>query len=355
MSAARLLAERLANQRLRGSTLRTPANVVSWFGALQAQDFAGARWAIGQRMPSATDAAVTRAFDDGTILRTHVMRPTWHFVAPADLRWLLALTAPRVHACNAPYYRRNELDARTLSRGRRVLERALEGGNFLTRSELAQRLARASITADGERLAYVMMHAELEAVICSGPRKGRQFTYALVDERARQAKRLPAEEALATLTRRYFASHGPATIRDFAWWSGLTKAIAKTGLEMLGRDVESEDVDGVRYWRVRPARRAGEPVNDAHLLPNYDEFLIAYQDRQLSVDAARTRIVGTRGGDAYIHQLVVDGRLAGSWRPTTTRGRLDVSISTYQPATRTTTRAIASATKRYLAFVGRTS
>jgi len=351
VSASRLLAERLSNQRLLDSRLPTAASVVSWLGAVQAQDFAGARWAVGQRMTSATDADVARAFDNGEILRTHVMRPTWHFVTPADLRWLLALTAPRVHACSAPYYRRNELDARTFARARRVFERVLEGGVFLTRTELAAQLARARITADGERLAYVMMHAELDGLICSGPRKGKQFTYALLEERAPGAKTLPPDEALATLTRRYFSSHGPATARDFAWWSGLTVAQAKKGLEMIGRDAESEDVDGVRYWRMRDGRNSGGSARSAHLLPNYDEFLIAYKDRELSLGKTRFAEIGTRGRDVYVHHVMVNGKLAGSWRPELTRGRLDVSISTYQRASPPTARAIAKVRRRYEAFV----
>ena len=351
MSASRLLAERLVNQRLRGSTIQKPADIVSWFGAMQSQDFAGARWALGQRMTNATDAEVARAFDNGEILRTHVMRPTWHFVAPADIRWLLALTVPRVHACNAPYYRRNELDAQTLSRARRVVEGALEGGIFLTRTELAAELARARIIADGERLAYVMMHAELDAVICSGPRKGRQFTYALLDERAPRAKMLPHDEALATLTRRYFLSHAPATIRDFAWWSGLTMAMAKNGVDLLGRGAASEDFNGIRYWRIRDNPRGDGSCRGVLLLPNYDEFLIAYRDRELSLGQARLTDIGTRGRDTYVHHLLIDGRLAGSWRPELTRGRLNVAISTYQRTTPTTTRAIARVRQRYEAFV----
>ena len=351
MSASRLLAERLANQQLRNSTLKTPADVVSGLGAVQSQDFAGARWAVGQRMANATDADVARAFDNGEILRTHVMRPTWHFVTPADIRWLLVLTAPRVHACNAPYYRRNELDTQTLSRARRVLERALEGGIFLTRAELATQLARARITADGERLAYVMMHAELDAVICSGPRKGRQFTYALLDERAPHAKTLARDEALATLTRRYFMSHAPATIRDFAWWSGLTMAMAKNGVDLLGRGAASEDLNGIRYWRIRDNPRGDGSCRGVLLLPNYDELLIAYRDRELSLGKARLTDIGTRGRDTYVHHLLIDGRLAGSWRPKLTRDGLEISISTYQQPTAATTRAIAKAKRRYAGFI----
>lgn len=349
-TAAELLSSRLHNQQLATAKLRTAAGVVSWLGAVQAQDYPGARWAIGQRMRRATDADVERAFDAGEILRTHVLRPTWHLVAPADIRWLLALTAPRILAFSAPYYRRNELDTATLSRARRVLERTLAGGTFLTRTELANRLNRAGIAASGERLAFIMMNAELEALICSGPRRGKQSTYALLDERAPRAKSFPRDEALAMLARRYLKSHGPATIRDFAWWSGSTIADARRGVEMLGRDVTSDELDGVRYWSMRGGSRAGGSVSGVLLLPNYDEFLIAYQDRQLSVPASRASRLGHRGADAYIHHLLVDGRVTGSWRPAAGRQRQPIEVDTYAPLTLRARRAIADAARKYRAF-----
>lgn len=353
-TAPALLALRFNNQKLGTAKLKTAADVVSWFGAVQAQDYAGARWAVGQRMTKATDADVERAFDAGEILRTHVLRPTWHFVTPADIRWILELSAPRVHGFNAPYYRRNDLDAKTLARSRKVLERALGNGHFLTRTELAARLSRAKIQADSERLAYVMMHAELERVICSGPRRGRQFTYALVDERAPRARSLPHDEALEELTRRYFTSHGPATVRDFSWWSGLTMRDGRRGLEMLGKDVVTHEVDGLRYSSIGSARRRLAAVTGALLLPNYDEFLIAYKDRVLSVPHADASLLGTRGRDTYIYHLLIDARLAGSWRPGTALGSLGVAVAPYQPMNRwpiEARRALRDATTRYQEFV----
>ena len=179
-----LVRRRLANQNLAASSLRSPADVVAWFGAVQAQEYPAARWALGLRARELTDRLVAHAFDAGEILRTHAMRPTWHFVARDDIRWLQMLTGPRVQALNAYYARKNELDAKTVARSRAVIERALAGGHQRTRTELAAVLVKAGIRAEGQRLAYLMMSAELDQLICSGPRRGKQFTYALLEERA---------------------------------------------------------------------------------------------------------------------------------------------------------------------------
>src|SRR4029079_16769811 len=187
--AAWLTRKRLDNQGLSRVRFRSAPEVVRWFVAVQSQDFGGAKWGVGQRLSRATDATVGRAFDAGEILRTHVMRPTWHFVSPDDLRWLLALTAPRVHRLNGPNYRKFEMDARTITRSRDAMERALDTGGHLTRDELGAAIRRAKIPFDGVRLAHLVMHAELEAAICSGPRRGKQFTYALTEQRVPKGRR----------------------------------------------------------------------------------------------------------------------------------------------------------------------
>ena len=262
---------RLANQRLSRSSFRTPAEVVSWLGAMQSQDYAGAKWAIGLRA-NVTDDDVERACDEGAIIRTHILRQTWHFVARDDIRWLLALSGPRVNAVNAHYYRKMDLDERTFARSRTVIERALRDGQHLTRPELKAALARAGIQAEGPRLAFLIMRAELDAVVCSGPRRGGQLTYALLEERVPRAKSLDRDAALAELARRYFASHGPATLKDFVWWSGLTVRDARAGIDLAGTALTREQVDGLTYWSVDgPAPRAMQSPT-AFLLPNYDEY-----------------------------------------------------------------------------------
>src|SRR6185503_4235399 len=220
-------------------------DVVSWLGAVQAQVYGDAKWALGLRMRRSTDARIEAAFSEGSILRTHVMRPTWHFVAPADIRWMLALTAPRVRAAMASYSRKLELDATVLRRSQRAMVRALRGGRQLTRQELRSVLARAGVRADGvQRLAHIVMQAELDAVICSGARRGNQFTYALLDERVPMVRARSRDDSLAELARRYFTSHGPAQLHDFAWWSGLSVGDACAGLATVERELAREAIGG---------------------------------------------------------------------------------------------------------------
>ena len=314
MARTTLARRRLVTQRLLGAPFSKPEAAVEWLGAVQAQDYAGVKWALGQRVKEGvTDRAIESAIDDGAIVRTHVLRPTWHLVMPADLRWMLALSAPRIHAASASYYRKNELDGRTFARSEAVLGRALRCGQHLTRAELAKALASAGIASSGLRLGLLMMHAELEAVICSGPRRGKQFTYALVDERVPATRPWSRERSLSELTLRYFQSHGPARAQDFAGWSGLTLTDAKLGIELAGASLAKEVVDGKDYWSSPPERRASRGGVSVHLLPNYDEYLIAYKDG-VAVDAETVRKLDNRSGVLSHHVVVVQGRVIGSWR-----------------------------------------
>ena len=347
---ADLVRLRLANQHLATASLGSPAEVVAWFGAVQAQEYPAARWALGLRARGLTDQLVARAFDTGEILRTHAMRPTWHFVARADIRWLQMLTGPRVQSLNSYYARKNDLDAKTIARSRTVIERALAGTQHCTRTELAAALGRAGIRAEGQRLAYLMMSAELDQVICSGPRRGKQFTYALLEERAPKATLLPRDEALGELTRRYFTSHGPATLRDYVWWSGLTMGDAGRGVEIAGRALVQDTFGGLRYWSARSAPQFTRARASAYLLPIYDEYLIAYKDRGAVTDPASTgRSSATI--DGYAHWLIVDGRFVGTWRREETTAGVEVGLTPYRSLTAAERKAVAVAADRYSAFL----
>lgn len=220
-----ILTRRLFAQRIAGDPFERPEDMVRWLVGVQSQDYAGASWSVGQRVGGATDDAVAAAFDDGRILRTHVLRPTWHFVAPEDLRWMLALTGPRIAGAMASYNRKMELTRAVFARANRAIERALRDGRHLTRAELKTHLERARIGTSGlNRLAHIVMQAEIDGVVCSGPRVGNQFTYALLEERVPACRAWDRDEALGELAKRYFRSRSPATVHDFAWWSGLTAA-----------------------------------------------------------------------------------------------------------------------------------
>lgn len=349
---AELLTARLRNQQLTGSKQRSPADVVSWMCAMQAQDYPAAKWGVGVRAPGLQDADVEQAFNDGRILRTHVLRPTWHFVSPADIRWLLALSAPRLHAVNAYYYRQAGLDAKIFLKSCALIHRLLEGGVTLTRAEIADGLHRAKIPAHGLKLAYLVMHAELEGVICSGPRRGKQFTYALLEERAPNAGTKDPEEALAELAKRYFASHGPATVRDFSWWSGQTIKDAQRAIESVKPMLESSSIGGSTVWSAEDTHGKTSKAVVAMLLPNYDEYLIAYKDRGAFVDQARAANIVARSGGAFSNHLIIDGRLAGGWQRTLNGNSVKIEVAPYRKLTPAQSRAVSNAADCYGEFVG---
>ncbi len=244
MPVSDIAARRLQAQWLVGEPAALAVDVVRRLGAVQSQDYAGGKWALGQRTHGTTDAELDRLFDKGGILRTHVMRPTWHFVLPEDIYWLLDLTGPRVRRILAGRYRQLEIDDGVVAGAKAAFSAALAGGRSLTRPELGEVLRVAGIAPDGQRLPHLLMAAELDGVIVSGPRHGKQFTYALLTERAPQARLLDRTESLVELTRRYFRSHGPAQLQDFVWWSGLTVADARSGITLAGGTLDHQIMEG---------------------------------------------------------------------------------------------------------------
>lgn len=343
---------RLYNQGLSEIRLKDPGDVVTQLGAVQAQDYAGAKWALGQRVPDVTDAAIDGLFNEGKILRTHLLRPTWHFVSPADILWILELSRPRVHMANASMYRTLELDPAIRTKSYRVLEKALQGRQYLTRAELGSALEKAGINAEGLRLGYFMMSAELDGIICSGPRKGKQFTYALLGERAPQSKSLPRDEALAELTRRYFTARGPASLPDFTWWSGLTMADAKNGIEMVGSQLASEVISGQVYWLAEIEQPAREKGPNACLLPNYDEYIIGFKDRSAIGEVAKR--VGIKGDDPSFlaHIIIIDGQVVGGWKRTLKKNKVLVTTNLITSLSKSEHRALLEAASRYGQFLG---
>jgi Winged helix DNA-binding domain len=342
--------QRLTQQRLTQNPLATPEEVVAWLGAVQAQDYQGAKWALYQRMREATDSAIERAVTNGSILRTHIMRPTWHFVTPADIRWMQALTASRNIAGSARMYRLHELDDTLLARSSQIIASALRGGRYLTRAELGSALAEAGIVATGLRLTLIVHRAELDAIVCSGPLRGKQFTYALLDERAPISRSLARDEALVELVRRYYTGHGPATIHDFAWWSGLTIADARAGVDMAGAYLAHEVFSGRTYWMSASMLPAAEPHQTALLLPTYDEFLVGYDGFDVSRRAGRP---ASESGGTFDSTLVVGGRVVGSWKRTFQKGAVAVDVTPFVPLNAGERQAVEAAARQYGEFVGK--
>jgi len=352
MTRPEIAIRRLQSNHLIGSRFDHPEDVVGWLGAVQAQDYGGAKWAVGQRSKSATNADLDRLFNEGAILRTHLHRPTWHFVLPADIRWMMKLTGPRVNAANAYYYRQLELDSSVFARSNAAFERALAGGAQLTRPEIARMLGDVGIEASGLRLAYIVMRSELDAVICSGGLRGKQFTYALFDERVPLGGTLDREEALAELARRYFTSHGPAQVQDYTKWSGLSVAEAAAGIELIEPRLLQQTVDGKRYLFAPGPDTAGFKSPVIHLLPNYDEHVNGYRDYSASFDDARIEPSPTNAA-LLAHIVVLDGHVIGGWRRTSSGTGITITTDLLVPLDEPEQAALEAAAADYGRFMGR--
>jgi hypothetical protein len=352
MEAREIAQHRLHIQGIATSPFAAPEEVVRWLGAVQSQEYAAAKWSVGQRTQGVDEAALDQAIADGTILRTHILRPTWHFVLPADIHWMLELTAPRVHAMNAHYDRKLGLDDALFARSNALIAGALEGGNHLTRKEIAALLHRAGITAEGQKLAHLVMRAELDAVICSGAPRGKQHTYALLSERAPQASSLPREEVLAELTRRYFTSHGPATVKDFRWWSSLTAADAQRGLEMVCPELDSFEVGSRTYWFADAPEGPTEVSPTVHLLQGYDEYIVAYGESRDVLDVGAVGSVLPQGKLVFTHAIILDGQLVGRWRRIPKPKVVAVEVQLFRSLDGAEQAALETAVDRYARFAG---
>ena len=350
--------EEIAWRRLAGQFLTVPgpakpAHVVRQLGAVQAQDYAGAKWALALRTKeAATDAAVERAVDAGTIVRTHVLRPTWHFVAACDLRWMLALTGPRISRALASYNRVLEITPAVIRRSHAAITKALEGGRHLTRAEVAAVLSRAKVGAlTGHRFGRLLAQAEVDAIVCSGARRGKHSTYALLDERVTAAPGIERDTALAELARRYFPTRGPASAHDFAWWSGLTVADARRAVAILGRELEPIDVGGRPFWMSAGAK-APPRKPCAHLLPNYDEYFIGFVDRS-AIGRRLGSVERVTGGNALLnHIATVNGQIVGGWKRTAAGPRVTLRFDLPSRLSRAERALLDREIERYRAFAG---
>ncbi len=350
MNITHVVALRLFNQHLTSQRTKDVTSLVTSFGAVQAQDYSAAKWALGLRLKNAVDNDIEEAFASGAILRTHVMRPTWHFVAPADIRWLQQLTAPRVLTILRSAGKKLELDEPLYKRSNKLITKALQGGAYLTRAEVETILNKAGIITSDIRMVHFMMRAELDGIVCSGPRRGKQFTYALIDERAPGTKSLTKDEALAELSKRFFTSHGPATVQDFVWWSGLTLADARAGLDSVSSKLEKETIDKMEYWWSPAAgfKKHGSPT--AWLLPNYDEYSVAYKGRSLLFDMTKATTMPPRDF-IFTNVIIIDGRVAGTWKRTFKKDQVIISAEYYRSLSKAEKEAVAHAADNYGKFM----
>lgn len=344
--------QRLQSQQLAETKLTQPGEVVQWLGAIQAQDYAGAKWSLGLRLPNSREQEIERAIAEAKILRTWAMRGTLHLVAPQDIRWLLKLLAPRIIANNARRYKELELDERTFGRSNAVITEALAGGKQLARPALVAVLEQAGISTTGQRTPYLLQGAALGQVIGQGVMRGNNPTYCLLDEAVPPTKSLLREEALAELAGRYFTSRGPATLKDFIWWSGLSSADANAGLAAVKTQLAQVDIDGQTYWLPDSGVVEMSSAPWLYLLPGFDEYLLSYQDRSAAMDVQRFRALTPANG-MLPPTLVWDGRVIGTWKRTfKKKGAVLITPQPYGKLSAVERQALVAAARQYGEFLG---
>jgi hypothetical protein len=341
----------MRQQRIGHNAFASPAAAVHWFGAVQAQDYLGSLWAIGLRTRDATEASIEQAVTERSIVRTWPLRGTLHFVAAEDVRWMLSLCTPRTLTRNARRLKQEYgIDSRLIARSGKVLTDALRGGNCMSRPDLYRRLESARIATGGSRGLHLLWWHAHERLICLGPRSGKQQTFVLLDEWLSATPQRSHEDSLAELARRYFTSHGPATVRDFAWWSGLAAADAEAAREMVANELAAVTVDGQTYWQS-PGATATRVKAGCHLLPAYDEYTVAYQDRS-AVLSGEVAARADSGHGIFHPAMVIDGQVAGTWSRELKKTAVAITCRPFARIDRRQSQLLAAAAQRYAAFLG---
>src|SRR5262245_53912350 len=341
----------MRQQRIGHKPSADPAATVRWFGAVQAQDYLGSLWAIGLRTRAATEVSIEQAIADRSIVRTWPLRGTLHFVAAEDARWMLDLCAPRILARNTARLKRDfGIDSHLVARSRAVLTEALRGGNCLSRPEVYRRLEEARITTKASRGLHLLWWHAHEGLVCMGPRAGKQQTFVLMDEWLPPATPRSREESLAELARRYFTSHGPATVRDFAWWSGLAATDAASALQMVESELHTVSVAKQTYWQT-PGTAATRTSRGCHLLPASDDDTVAYQDRSAVLSSEHAARADSGNGIFY-PAIVIDGQVAGTWSRALQKASVAITCRPFARLDRQQSQALAAAARRYADFLG---
>ena len=342
---------RLQNQYINSSVILEPGQVVRALGAVQAQDYMQAVWAIGVRTPSAGLAGVERAIAERSILLTWSLRGTLHFAPPEDVKWMIQLCAPRLLRQSVRRLEQLELDDKTLGRCRKLIYNALKNGKCLARPDLLKVLESDGISTAGQRGYHILWHSAYNGLICFGPLAGKQQTFVLLDEWVPVSRELSYEESLAELAQRYFTTHGPATVQDFAWWTGLTLTDARVGLDAVRAELVSELIEGIEYWMPDKRAASGEALG-VQLLPGFDEYLLGYKDRSavLEPEAAQQVVPGNNG--MFMPMIVEEGQIIGTWKRTIKKKGAELLLLPFKPLKDHSREQLVSAAEAYAAFLG---
>ncbi|MNI30326.1 hypothetical protein D3C73_841710 [compost metagenome] len=344
---------RLANQLINSPISLEPEEVVRRLGALQAQDYLQAVWAVGLRTPSATLAAVERAIAEGKIVLTWTLRGTIHCVPPEDVKWLLQLSGPRLLKQAVRRLAQLELDERTLERSREIIYNALANGGSIRRPDVLALLEGEGIRTEGQRGYHILWHSAYSGLICFGPRSGKQQTFVLLDKWVEHSRELSFGESLSELALRYFTAHGPATVKDLAWWAGITLTEARAGLEAVKPELLSEIITGTEYWMpAAPAAGTQLPSKEVHLLPGFDEYILGYNDRSavLEPETAPRIVPGNNG--VFLPAIAAGGQILGTWKRTVKTKGIELKFSPFEPLEHKWREKLMQAAERYAAFLG---
>jgi hypothetical protein len=342
---------RIQNQEIQHQHFSVPRQLVAHMGAIQAQDYLMAKWAVGLRLQESEDASIVDAYNKGEIIRTHLMRPTWHFVSCDDVYWMLELTAPQIKTLCKSRDRQLELDEVIYSRSNAILEKALSGGVDLNREELTRLYQEANIRTDENRLSHLLMRAELEGIICNGVIKQNKLTYALLSEKVPVRKLLSREESLFELATRYFTSHAPATVRDFIWWSGLSVSDAKKAVEMIKSDFVYVTIDETTYL-FRNDQPYIPQHNSPYLLPAFDELLIGYTNRAATITSIHHPIAISNNG-LFRPIVVENGQVTGVWKRITLKTKVIIEVTYFSGVAETIKAALEQEIKKQALFLGK--
>ena len=302
----------MLNQQISATGFSRPEALVNWMCCMQAQDYAMVRWAIGSRLPDSTDRIVQTSMDEGKIFRTHLLRPTWHLVSAEDIYWVLELTAPQIKTSMKSRNIELELTETVINKSNKLIKEILSGDRNLTREEIALSLEKINIKTNNNRLSHLLQCAELDGLICSGKSKGNKYTYALLEERVKKPQSISKDTALEKLADKYFFSHGPATLHDFVWWSGLAVKDARNAIEMVNDRFISETLGPETYWLSGSSVNIKAEHSLPCLLPAFDEFLISYRDRAASLSDLHKKVISDNG--IFRPVIVLDGQVIGIWK-----------------------------------------
>ena len=326
MERADIIQCRLHNQLLTHSPFSNPADVVRWFGAMQAQDYYASQWALGIRLPGSTEADIEMALNNGQIIRSWSLRGTWHYMAPEDVQWMLSLTARRLSTLYNSYYRKLELDDNTLLKSKKVIIKTLEGGKNIGRKDLEIIIGKNGISTGGLRSNFIVLRAALDGIICQGPRKGKETSFVLAGEWIKKNRKLNREESLLELTKSYFQSHSPASVKDFSWWSGLSTLDAKKGIEICRFLLDEVKINGSILNLSKDVPAFQKTSANFHLLPAFDEYTVAYNDRNFMIENNRNAKIIPTVFEILRPGLFDNGILKGNWKRTIKKNKVIMSI-----------------------------